>query len=98
MLSTIPFTCNEPEIVAEPVNGKAEPPPPPDPVFTVIGNVEPSPLVNVIVFKATDAVEIELTELLAQLAVPAKLPVATKLSIVVGITILYVLLKLPLNK
>jgi hypothetical protein len=31
-------------------------PPPPLPVFTVIGNVEPSPLVNVIVFDSTDAV------------------------------------------
>ena len=33
-----------------------EPPPPPLPVSTVIGKVEPSPLVNVMVFKATDAV------------------------------------------
>ena len=32
------------------------PPPPPLPVFTVIGNVLPSPLVNVIVFNDTDAV------------------------------------------
>ena len=29
-----------------------------EPVFTIIGNVEPSPLVNVIVFDDTDAVTI----------------------------------------
>ena len=32
------------------------PPPPPLPVSTVIGKVEPSPLVKVIVFNDTDAV------------------------------------------
>ena len=31
-------------------------PPPPLPVFTVIGNVVPSPFVNVIVLRFTDAV------------------------------------------
>ena len=30
--------------------------PPPEPVFTVIGNVLPSPLVKVIVFNTTEAV------------------------------------------
>lgn len=35
-------------------------PPPPLPVFTVIGNVLPSPFVKVIVFKDTDAVAIAL--------------------------------------
>jgi hypothetical protein len=43
-------------MIAEPVNGNDDPPPPPEPVFTVIGNVEPSPLVNVIVFNDTEAV------------------------------------------
>jgi hypothetical protein len=38
------------------VTGALIPPPPPEPVFTVIGNVEPSPLVKVIVFELTDAV------------------------------------------
>ena len=33
-----------------------DPPPPPEPVSTVIGKVEPSPLVKVIVFKLTLAV------------------------------------------
>ena len=47
-----------PEIPADPVNGNALPPPPPLPVLTVIGNVVPLPLVNVIVFDDTDAVTI----------------------------------------
>jgi hypothetical protein len=38
------------------VTGALIPPPPPEPVFTVIGNVEPLPLVKVIVFEITDAV------------------------------------------
>jgi hypothetical protein len=38
------------------VYGKVDPPLPPDPVFTIIGKVEPSPLVKVIVFKLTEAV------------------------------------------
>jgi hypothetical protein len=41
--------------MALPVYGNVDPPPP-DPVATVIGNVLPSPLVNVIVFEDTDAV------------------------------------------
>jgi hypothetical protein len=52
-----PVTPNDPVIWAEPVNGKAAPPPP-LPVLTVIGNVVPLPLVNVIVFDDTDAVTI----------------------------------------
>ena len=46
----LPVTPNEPVIIAEPVNGKVLP------VFTVIGKVVASPLVNVIVFKDTEAV------------------------------------------
>ena len=38
------------------VDPPGEPPPPPLPVLTVIGNVVPLPLVNVIVFNDTDAV------------------------------------------
>jgi len=49
-----PVTPNDPVISADPVKGKAAPPP--LPVLTVIGNVVPSPLVNVIVFEDTDAV------------------------------------------
>jgi len=49
-----PVIASEPVIIAEPVYGKvvtiAEP------VLTVIGNVDPSPLVNVIVFEDTEAV------------------------------------------
>ena len=40
--------------MALPVYGNEDPPP--EPVATVIGNVLPSPLVNVIVFEDTDAV------------------------------------------
>ena len=50
----LPDTSKEPVITAFPLNGKAFPPP--LPVFTVIGKVEPSPLVKVIVFKDTEAV------------------------------------------
>ena len=50
-----PVTPNDPVIKADPVNGNAAPPPP-LPVLTVIGNVVPLPLVNVIVFEDTDAV------------------------------------------
>ena len=50
-----PVTSNDPVIKADPVKGKAAPPPP-LPVLTVIGNVVPLPLVNVIVFEDTDAV------------------------------------------
>ena len=50
-----PVTIKDPVITAFPVNGKADPPPP-DPVFTVIRNVDPLPFVKVIVFKSTDAV------------------------------------------
>ena len=50
-----PVTPNDPVIKADPVKGNAAPPPP-LPVLTVSGNVVPSPLVNVIVFKDTDAV------------------------------------------
>jgi hypothetical protein len=35
-------------------------PPPPDPVFIVIGNVEPFPFVNVIVLRLTEAVKSKL--------------------------------------
>jgi hypothetical protein len=52
-----PVTIKLPVIIALPVYGKDDPlPPPPEPVLTVIGNVEPSPLVKVIVFKLTEAV------------------------------------------
>ena len=44
-----------PDIIAEPVNGKVGDI---EPVLTIIGNVVPSPLVNVIVFDVTDAVVI----------------------------------------
>jgi hypothetical protein len=50
-----PVTPNDPVISADPVKGNAAPPPP-LPVLTVIGNVVPLPLVNVIVFEDTDAV------------------------------------------
>jgi hypothetical protein len=50
----LPDTSNEPVITALPLNGKAFPSP--LPVLTVIGKVDPSPLVKVIVFKDTDAV------------------------------------------
>ena len=50
-----PVTVKEPVISADPVKGK---PTPPLPVLTVIGNVVPLPLVNVIVFDNTDAVVI----------------------------------------
>jgi hypothetical protein len=49
-------TTKLPVITADPVYGKVDPPLPPEPVFTVIGKVEPSPLVKVIVFKLTEAV------------------------------------------
>ena len=52
-----PVTPNDPVISADPVKGNAAPPPP-LPVLTVIGNVVPLPLVNVIVFEDTDAVTI----------------------------------------
>ena len=52
-----PVTPREPVISADPVKGNAAPPPP-LPVLTVIGNVVPLPLVNVIVFEDTDAVTI----------------------------------------
>jgi hypothetical protein len=42
------------EVVTKPLVSTG--PPPPEPVFTVIGKVDPSPLVNVIVFKITEAV------------------------------------------
>ena len=48
-----PVTCKEPEMIADPVYGKGSLP---DPVSTVIGNVLPSPLVNVIVLVDTEAV------------------------------------------
>jgi hypothetical protein len=52
-----PVTPKLPVICAEPLNGNPAPDPPPaEPVLTVIGKVEPSPLVKVIVFKLTDAV------------------------------------------
>jgi hypothetical protein len=44
---------NEAVVTSDPVEVATLPP---DPVFTVIGNVDPSPFVNVIVFKFTDAV------------------------------------------
>ena len=50
-----PVTPKDPVISADPVKGNAAPPPP-LPVLTVIGNVVPLPLVNVIVFEDTDAV------------------------------------------
>ena len=49
-----PVTPKDPVISADPVKGNAAPPPP----LTVIGNVVPLPLVNVIVFEDTDAVTI----------------------------------------
>ena len=52
-----PVTPKDPVISADPVKGNAAPPPP-LPVLTVIGNVVPLPLVNVIVFEDTDAVTI----------------------------------------
>jgi hypothetical protein len=51
-----PVTTKDPLIVADPVYGNIDPPPPPEPVLTVIGNVLPSPFVNVIVFRFTEAV------------------------------------------
>jgi hypothetical protein len=45
-----PVIVNDPVIIAEPVNGNTEP------VATVIGNVVPFPLVNVIVFEDIEAV------------------------------------------
>jgi hypothetical protein len=59
------------------------PPPPPEPVLTVIGNVLPSPLVNVIVFNETEAVinALEVLDavsaLIDQLEVPNKDPLNT---------------------
>ena len=50
----LPDTSKDPVITALPLNGKAFPPP--LPVLTTIGNVEPSPFVKVIVFKDTEAV------------------------------------------
>jgi hypothetical protein len=61
-------------------------PPPPLPVLTVIGNVEPSPFVKVIVLRTTEAVVNKepvlvlpppppLTTFIAQLAVPNSEPV-----------------------
>ena len=52
-----PVTPNDPVISADPVKGNAAPPPP-LPVLTVMGNVVPLSLVNVIVFEDTDAVTI----------------------------------------
>jgi hypothetical protein len=49
----LPVTSNDPVINADPVNGNGVPP---DPVLIVIGKVVLSPLVNVIVFKLTEAV------------------------------------------
>ena len=72
-----PVTFREPVICADPVNGKDDPPPP-LPVLTVIGNVAPSPLVNVIVFEDTDAVVIAFgvkDAVEANEAVPSKEPV-----------------------
>ena len=51
-----PVIISDPVIIADPVYGNVDPPPPLEPVFTVIGNVLPSPFVNVIVFKFTEAV------------------------------------------
>ena len=48
-----PVIPNDPVINADPVNGNGAPP---DPVLTVTGKVVLSPLVNVIVFKLTEAV------------------------------------------
>jgi hypothetical protein len=50
-----PVTPKDPVISADPVKGNAAPP---LPVLTVIGNVVPLPLVNVIVFEDIDAVVI----------------------------------------
>lgn len=50
----LPVTIKLPVICADPVYGKDEPVPPP--AGTTIGNVEPSPLVNVIVLPDIDAV------------------------------------------
>ena len=52
-----PVTPNDPVIKADPVYGNVAPPPP-LPVLTVMGNVVPLSLVNVIVFEDTDAVTI----------------------------------------
>ena len=51
-----PVTPKDPVISADPVKGNVASP---LPVLTVIGNVVPLPLVNVIVFDNTDAVTIE---------------------------------------
>jgi hypothetical protein len=50
-----PVTIKDPDIIALPVYGKSDPLAPPPPA-TVIGNVEPSPFVNVIVLDTTEAV------------------------------------------
>ena len=66
-----PVTPNDPVIKADPVKGNAAPPPP----LTVIGNVVPLPLVNVIVFEDTDAVTKAFGVKDAVVAVPKSEPV-----------------------
>ena len=70
-----PVTPNDPVICADPVKGNAATP---LPVLTVIGNVVPLSLVNVIVFEDTDAVTIAFgvkDDVEANEAVPSKDPV-----------------------
>jgi hypothetical protein len=70
-----PVTPKDPVISADPVKGNAAPP---LPVLTVIGNVVPLPLVNVIVFEDIDAVVIAFgakDAVEANEAVPCKEPV-----------------------
>ena len=55
-IEKLPVIPKLPVIKADPVYGNADPLPPPLPVGTVIGKVELSPFVNVIVLEEIDAV------------------------------------------
>jgi hypothetical protein len=80
-----PVTTKLPVITADPLKGNPVPLPPPEPVFTVIGNVDPSPLVNVIVFNETEAVITALgvnEAVLAREAVVAKEELSTIIELV----------------
>ena len=69
------------------MNGNALPPPPPLPVLTVMGNVVPLPLVNVIVFDDTDAVTIAFGVEDAVVAVPSNEPVKPDVIITLPVTV-----------
>jgi len=56
VIAVEPVTIKLPDIIADPVWGKLEPPPPPLPVLTVILNWLESPFVKVIVLRLTEAV------------------------------------------